>query len=91
VPPEETHLRNTERATPGVHEQALSSGEATGQYGRPDGSSAEKSAEPPAMMISVPIKSKLGLEPSDHHENSPRKAVEDSLPVRRARIRRQRW
>ena len=80
MPPEETQPRDIDRAASGVYEHALIHPEA-----------AEKAAELPAVMISVPIKSKLGLEPSDHHQNNPRKTVEDPLPAKRARIRRQRW
>ena len=45
--------------------------------------------ESPAAMVSVSIKSKLGLEPSDHHDSRPRASViVEPLPGKRARLRR---
>lgn len=58
------------------------------QASPPERKSAEKPTEPRAALLSVPIKSKLGLEPSDHHLSRPR-ASEEPLPnSNRARSRR---
>jgi hypothetical protein len=57
----------------------------------PEETQATRPVEKPlGVMLSVPIRSKLGLEPSDHESNT-KEVLADPLPSKRARMRRQRW
>lgn len=80
MPPEETQAQGLDHAVRHLLKPGPTSPEA------PDGSPAE-----PGVMLSVPIRSKLGLEQSDHHESNAKPSAGEPLPSRRARIRRQRW
>jgi hypothetical protein len=80
MPPEETQAQSLDRAARHLQERGRISSET------PDKSPAE-----PGVMLSVPIRSKLGLEQSDHHQSNTKPSAGEPLPSRRARIRRQRW
>lgn len=90
MPPEETQAERLDRAMADVQERARSIfAEAVVHHDlRPDGEFVETSAEPPGVMLSVPIKSKLGLEPSEH-QSKARMIEGELMSGKRARRRRQ--
>ena len=93
MPPEETQADHVGRAITDLRGGAplIDAIPPPQEAAQPDQEPSPKPAAELPVLLSISIKSKLGLEPSDHHRSKAGTSPGEPLPTKRARTRRSRW